>query len=79
MSDASADTSDPDEMRPHYDFDDAEVGKYYERYREAEAAGDHAGGLRLDPDLREQFPTSADVNTALRRYQQLLAEQRRTG
>ena len=34
--------------------------------------------VHLDPDLREQFPTSDAVNAALRDYARILEERRRT-
>jgi len=52
--------SDADEMRPEYDFSGAVRGKYYERYR----AGTNV--VLLDADVAEAFPTSENVNDALR-------------
>ena len=49
-----------DEMRPEYDFSGAVRGKYYERYR----AGTNV--VLLDADVAEIFPTSQNVNDALR-------------
>lgn len=49
-----------DEMRPEYDFSGAVRGKYYERYR----AGTNV--VLLDADIAEIFPTSQNVNDALR-------------
>lgn len=81
--------SEDTQMREEYDFSNGVRGKYYQRYMEAKAAGAieyrlideeaEAEMVRLDPDLRQQFPTSHDVNTALRDYTRLLAEQRRAG
>ena len=53
-------TADSDEMRPEYDFSGAVRGKYYERYR----AGTNV--VLLDADVAEVFPTSQNVNDALR-------------
>ena len=52
--------TDSDEMRPEYDFSGAVRGKYYERYR----AGTNV--VLLDADVAEIFPTSQNVNDALR-------------
>lgn len=49
-----------DEMRPEYDFTGAVRGKYYERYRTG------TNVVWLDPDIAEIFPTSQNVNDALR-------------
>lgn len=49
-----------DDMLPEYDFSDAEVGKYAERYARAFRT------VRLDPDVAEIFPDSAAVNEVLR-------------
>lgn len=55
-----AERTDNDEMRPEYDFSGAVRGKYYERYR----AGTNV--VLLDADVAEVFPTSQNVNDALR-------------
>jgi len=47
-------------MRPEYDFSGAVRGKYYERYR----AGTNV--VLLDADVAEIFPSSQNVNDALR-------------
>ena len=50
----------PEEPRAEYDFKGSVRGKYSARY---------AGGTNLvllDPDVAEVFPTSEEVNTALR-------------
>ncbi|HWK90155.1 MAG TPA: hypothetical protein VNP72_09175 [Longimicrobium sp.] len=47
-------------MLPEYDFSDAEVGKYTERYARAFRT------VRLDPDVAEVFPSSEAVNDVLR-------------
>ena len=49
-----------DEMRPEYEFSGAVRGKYSERYR----AGTNV--VLLDADVAEIFPTSQNVNDALR-------------
>lgn len=50
----------PDDMLPEYDFSDAEVGKYAERYARAFRT------VRLDPDVAEVFSSSEAVNEVLR-------------
>jgi hypothetical protein len=53
--------ADPDDgMLPEYDFSEAEVGKYAERYARAFKT------VRLDPDAAEVFSTSEAVNDVLR-------------
>jgi hypothetical protein len=52
--------ADSDDMRPEYDFSGAVRGKYYERYR----AGTNV--VLLDADVAQVFPTSQNVNDALR-------------
>ncbi|HSU13117.1 hypothetical protein [Longimicrobium sp.] len=49
-----------DGMLPEYDFSEAEVGKYAERYARAFRT------VRLDPDVAEVFSTSEAVNDVLR-------------
>jgi hypothetical protein len=49
-----------DDMLPEYDFSEAEVGKYAERYARAFRT------VRLDPDVAEVFPSSESVNEVLR-------------
>jgi hypothetical protein len=55
--------SEPDDMRPEYDFDysTAVRGKYYRRLLK-----EGANVVVLEPDLAEAFRTSAAVNEALR-------------
>ena len=55
--------TDDDEMLPEYDFSNAEVGKYYERYK----AG-HSRVMPIDSDLAAIFHDSAKINKALRIY-----------
>jgi len=62
-----------DAMRDEYDFSQGVRGKHFERYWRGQAP------IRLDPDLAEQFSPSGDVNAALRDYQRLRHDQRRTG
>ena len=52
--------AEPDDMLPEYDFTEAEVGKYAERYARAFRT------VRLDPDVAEVFPSSESVNEVLR-------------
>jgi hypothetical protein len=53
--------AEPDEdMLPEYDFSEAEVGKYAERYARAFRT------VRLDADVAEVFPNSESVNEVLR-------------
>ncbi|HVG45432.1 MAG TPA: hypothetical protein VM890_11895 [Longimicrobium sp.] len=47
-------------MLPEYDFSEAEVGKYAERYARAFRT------VRLDADVAEVFPNSESVNEVLR-------------
>ena len=49
-----------DDMRTEYDFSGGVRGKYAERYAEG------SNVVVLDPDVAERFPTSEDVNRALR-------------
>ena len=53
-----------DELRPEYDLSkllkDGARGKYAERYRQG------TNLILLDPDVAKAFPTSKEVNEALR-------------
>jgi len=49
-----------DGMRTEYDFSTAVRGKYVERFKQS------SNIVRLDPDVFEMFPTSDEVNNALR-------------
>ena len=49
-----------EDMLPEYDFSEAEVGKYAERYARAFRT------VRLDADVAEVFPNSESVNEVLR-------------
>lgn len=53
--------SEPDEMRPEYDFRGGVRGKYARRF----AQGTNV--VVLDPDVAAAFPDSAAVNRALRK------------
>jgi hypothetical protein len=52
--------TDPDEILPEYDFSRASRNKYAAQYARGSAV------VVLDPDVAATFPSSADVNTALR-------------
>ena len=49
-----------DDMREEYDFTEAEVGKYADRFREG------TNLVAIEPDLIDVFPDSRSVNEALR-------------
>jgi hypothetical protein len=53
-------TSSDNNMLSEYDFSNAVLGKYYERYREG------TNVVVLDPDIADVFPNAAAVNGALR-------------
>jgi uncharacterized protein (DUF4415 family) len=55
-----ADAERDEDMLPEYDFSEAEVGKYAERYARAFRT------VRLDADVAEVFPSSESVNEVLR-------------
>jgi hypothetical protein len=59
MSNDSKNTG-SDEMRPQYDFSEAEQGRYAERFAEG------TNLVLLQPDVAKEFPDSASVNEALR-------------
>ena len=63
MSDET--TKDDDEMRDQYDFSKGVRGKYAERFREG------TNIVVLEPDLAKRYPSSEDVNAALRRLSKL--------
>ncbi|MEO7086280.1 MAG: hypothetical protein ABI442_03105 [Gemmatimonadaceae bacterium] len=50
----------PDEIRPEYDFSDAQPNPYAARFRSAVTV------VVLDDDVAETFPDPASVNDALR-------------
>jgi hypothetical protein len=49
-----------DGMRTEYDFSNAVRGKYFDRFKQG------SNIVKLDPDVFEVFPTSDEVNSALR-------------
>jgi hypothetical protein len=53
--------SEPDEIRPEYDFRGGVRGKYARRYAEG------TNVVVLDPDVAAAFPDAASVNRALRK------------
>jgi len=53
-------TTDPDDMRPEYDFSGGVRGKHHEQYR----AGTNV--VFLDADVAKAFKDSESVNRALR-------------
>lgn len=57
-----------DDLLEEYDFSEAEVGKYAERY----ARGTNL--VLLDPDIAKVFPDSASVNRALRTLAEIIQE-----
>ena len=77
-----------DEMRPEYDFRGAVRGKYYKPLHRGYTVHVHRadgttivqhfkleeGTVMLQPDVREYFPDSEAVNTALRSLITLMAQ-----
>ena len=77
-----------DEMRPEYDFRGAERGKHYKPLHEGYTVQIHQpdgttvvehyrleeGAVMLQPDVREYFPDSDAVNTALRSLIALMSQ-----
>jgi hypothetical protein len=57
-----------DDLLEEYDFSEAEVGRYAERY----ARGTNL--VLLDPDIAKVFPDSASVNRALRALAEIIQE-----
>lgn len=57
-----------DELLDEYDFSEAEVGRYAERY----ARGTNL--VLLDPDVAKVFPDSVSVNRALRALAEIIHE-----
>jgi len=49
-----------DNMKKEYDFSSGVRGKYSKRYQEG------TNLVRLDPEVKKAFPTSKDVNKALK-------------
>lgn len=77
-----------DELRPEYDFRGAGRGKYYKPLHKGYTVHIHKadgttvvqhfkleeGTVMLQPDVREYFPDSEAVNTALRSLIALMAQ-----
>jgi hypothetical protein len=62
-----------DELRPEYDFSKMKGGvrgKYVERYKT------RTNVVLLDPDVAQAFPTSDEVNEALRLLMQIAQRQK---
>jgi hypothetical protein len=69
-----------EDMLPEYDFTDGTRGKHYQAYRNGHTVSIHhpngttsvqlfkldEGAVMLDPEVREYFPDSEAVNSALR-------------
>lgn len=53
--------SEPDELRPEYDFRGGARGKYARRYAEG------TNVVVLEPDVAAAFPDAGSVNRALRK------------
>ncbi len=58
-------------MKKEYDFSSGVRGKYHKKFR----AGTNL--VRLDPEVKKAFPTSEDVNQALRSLLQALPAKKR--
>jgi len=56
--------------REEYDYSQAEVGKYAQRYQQG------TNIVKLDADVAKDFRTSQAVNEALRRYRELIEKRR---
>ena len=63
------DDIDSDDMRPEYDFSDAEQGRHYQAYRRG------TNVVLLDPDVAKVFKSSQEVNEALRALMKLAKDQ----
>lgn len=82
-----------DEMRPEYDFRGATRGKHYKPLHKGYSVHIHKtdgttvvkhfkleeGTVMLQPDVREHFPDSESVNTALRSLIHLMSQMPRKG
>ena len=80
-----------DDMRPEYDFSGGVRGKHYKAYREGHTVKIlqeddtiifqefklEENAVVLEPDVREYFPDSESVNSALRSLIALIPEKRR--
>lgn len=64
-------TTDPDEMRPEYDFSGGVRGKYAKRYAEG------SNVVVVDPDLADVFPNGESVNRALRALAEIIRAEKR--
>lgn len=64
-------TTDPDEMRPEYDFSGGVRGKYAKRYAEG------SNVVVVDADLADVFPNGESVNRALRALAEIIRAERR--
>jgi hypothetical protein len=64
-------TKDTDEIRPEYDFNGGERGKYSKRYAEG------SNVVVVDPDLADVFPNAESVNRALRALAEIIRAERR--
>jgi len=65
MSNADDHRDDADAMREEYDFSRGVRGKYAARYAEG------TNLVRVDDDLRYEFPDEQSVNDALRRFREI--------
>lgn len=88
MEKAKSQTTDGDDMRPEYDLRGATRGKHYKPLHEGYTIKIHKsdgttivqhlkleeGAVLLQPDVREYFPDSEAVNTALRSLINLMAQ-----
>jgi len=72
MNQVNEQPADDQDMRPEYDFSNAEVGKYYDRYRRG------TNLVLLADDVARDFPTAESVNQALRRYREMIRKSQST-
>jgi len=80
-------------MQSEYDFSGGERGKHTRAYHEGHSVAIHQedgktriqhftlqeGAVVLDPDVREYFPDTESVNTALRSLIALIPKKRKAG
>jgi len=80
-------------MQPEYDFSGGERGKHADAYHQGHTVTIHQadgttriqhftlqeGAVVLDPDVREYFPDTESVNTALRSLIALIPKKRKAG
>lgn len=64
--------TDPDALRPEYDFTGAARGATVDRYRKGKNV------FVIDPDVLDVFPDSASINEALRVLANVFRRRRRT-